>query len=424
MQQSDRVPKINRSLSNSWQSFTALARIVLAGTLVVSCERVEGDVSVRGEPRNEANAVILAGVALARDPDRAGEWATEVSYATTDFEGVFLEEIGTVFARLDQNGTLTVSAGPEILRIGPEIGQVRRVAREGDGPGEFQGVSGLGLNQDGSLFATDHFNGRFTEFGPGGEVRRTLPRVPPYSDGIEVTVLSSLPDGKMLGVPSQWRPARAGRSYEGVPDGAFVRDPVPLLVLDSLGTIVDSLGRWAGLERVNGMVVPFARSVMYHSRGAWTVIGESDSLDLSLYHHDELTLRIHGPGTVAGPSDQLRRQWDSAVVQSLPRFGTAVVSRMAEIAGPPTLPAFAGVLLDDEQNLWIGEYLPMPSGGRQWWIVSRDGKLLGTVILPALGEILLPSRTELLDVAGGRLALLRQGDTGELHVEVHKIKRN
>lgn len=354
------------------------------------------------------------------------EWATELIFSTTSFEDVLLGESGTVFARLNPDGAMVVSAGAEILQLGPQLGRQVKIAREGNGPGEFRGVSGLGVAYDGSLFATDYSNGRFTHFELGGEVKRVIPRIRPYAEGAEAVVLTLLPDGKMLGIPVQWRPARGRGSYDGIQGDPFLRDPVPLLVFDSAGEIVDSLGRWSGLERANGMVVPFARSVMYHSRGAWTVVGESDSLDLSLFHGTSLKLQVIGPGRGVEPSTQLRREWDSAVVLALPELGIgqALTNRMADVAGPPSVPAFAGVVVDDEQNIWVGEYLPIPHGNRRWWVLSREGQLLATVVLPAFDEILLPARTELLDVAGGMLVLMRQGDDGEIQLEVRSILRD
>lgn len=355
--------------------------------------------------------------------DDVKEWATELIFSTKSFEDVFLGEASSVFARLNPDGALVVSAGAEILRLGPELGSKVRMARSGNGPGEFRGVSGLGVASDGSLFATDYYNGRFTHFAVDGEVRRIVPRIRPYADGIETVALSPLPDGRMLGIPGQWRPARARDSYAGIHGGPFLRDPVALLVIDSTGTIVDSIGRWSGLERANGVVVPFARSVIYHSRGGWTAVGESDSLDVSLYHGTELTVRVIGPGRGVTPSRQLRRERDSAVVLALPELGQALVDRMADVAGPPLLPAFGGVVVDDEQRLWVGEYLPIPQGRRKWRVLSPEGRLLATVVLPAFGEILLPARTELLDVSGGRLVLMRQGDDGAIQLEVRSILR-
>lgn len=353
--------------------------------------------------------------------DDVAEWSTDLAFSSADFDDVFLGESETVFARLSPNGALVVSAGAELWRLGPERGSKLRVARQGDGPGEFHGVSGLGVAFDGSLFATDYSNGRLTQFEVGGEVRRILPRIPPFAEGAETVALSLLPEGRILGIPVQWRPARP--SYQGIQGGPFLRDPVPLLVLDSAGVIVDSVGRWSGLERVDGIVVPFARSVMYHSRGAWTAIGATDSLDVSLYHGTELAVRVIGPGRKIIPSAQLRRERDSAIVLALPRVGQMLTQRMADVAGPPLLPAFGGVVVDDDQNLWLGEYLPIPRGHRKWWVLSKEGQLLATIELPAFGEILLPARTELLDVSGGRLVLLRQGDDGRIEVEVRSILR-
>ncbi|HET7275119.1 MAG TPA: hypothetical protein VFI91_08045, partial [Longimicrobiaceae bacterium] len=50
---------------------------------------------------------------------------------------------------------------------------------------------------------------------------------------------------------------------------------------------------------------------------------------------------------------------------------------------PELLPAYANLLVDADDNLWIQEY-PDPSNDRalRWWIYSPDGALLTQVVTP------------------------------------------
>jgi hypothetical protein len=85
--------------------------------------------------------------------------------------------------------------------------------------------------------------------------------------------------------------------------------------------------------------------------------------------------------------------------------------------------AVGGVVEDEAQNIWVGEYVTVGQPSRRWYIFSPVGKAIGTLDLPAYHEALMPSRTELLDVFGGHPALLREHEDGALSVEVCTIER-
>lgn len=120
----------------------------------------------------------------------------------------------------------------------------------------------------------------------------------------------------------------------------------------------------------------------------------------------------------------MRARRDSAITARFgPAVGEAVVTRQESAGTPATTPDVGGLLYDAEGRLWIGGYVVPGERERRWHIFSDRGVLLGQVMLPALGDPLLPSRTELLDVTHGRVALARETDDGEVYVEVRRLVR-
>ena len=72
----------------------------------------------------------------------------------------------------DEEGRLVVAdAGWGEIRVFDAGGEhVLTIGREGEGPGEFQNLSGAWPGSGGNIFAVDGWQLRITEFGPVGEI--------------------------------------------------------------------------------------------------------------------------------------------------------------------------------------------------------------------------------------------------------------
>lgn len=361
-------------------------------------------------------------VTLAADhTDHLPVWETELVYSTKSLDSLVIGEGASLAARLVHDSLLVIAQGQQLSVIGID-GRWRRVlGRQGEGPGEFQMIRDLGISDNGDLLITDFLTGRITRLTLDGDVVQLVPRLAAYAPGIDATVIG-LNHDHILAAPSQWRPARS--EYTGIESGPYTRDPVPLLVYNLEGRLVDTIGRWWGLERAEGIVVPFARSTLVHGAGLATVVGATDSLDVSRYAGRSLRLRLVAPIRPVALTDEYRAAWDSAVASSLPGAGSALVRRMRSVTGPPTLPAVGGLLVDQSRNIWVGDYRPLGVGTRQWVMYTPDGQPQGKVLLPAWGEALLPVRTELLAVSEQYVVVLRENADEELHIEVRRIRRD
>lgn len=356
-------------------------------------------------------------------------WRSTVLFTTAAVDSIVLSGDSRRFparARFAADSSLLIADDSRVAMVTPDGKFSRQFTRAGDGPGEFRSVETLGVAEDGSIVSGDFGGGRMAELTLQGAVTRTISHLEAYGS-MEPEPVTMLADGRVLVVPWQWRPSRG--PFAALHRSPFDRDPVPLLIYASSGRIVDSLGLWPGLERgtlANGVTrfpVPFARSVVYAGRGAFTVIGVTDSLDLSLFQGTALKLRLIQAAAPRRATALDRANWDSVVLRTWGDDGTTIVKAEAGVAGPRSLPAIGGVAIDDEHNIWVGDYITPRTSVRRWRIFSPAGELIGAIDLPAFNEAFMPSRTELLDVALGRIALLRESVDGDVFIEVRSLQR-
>lgn len=364
-----------------------------------------------------------AGVRLVRlaYPNGAPEWSTSRVYSTDGLDSVRLGAGGALHARFATNGTLLIANGGEIVRLRADGQYDRRIAREGDGPGEFRVILHLGIGASGGIFASDFLSGRYTELTDSGKYVRAVNRLRPFGE-LEVEPIATLADGRILALPWQWRPNRG--PIRGVPAGNFERDAVALLAYDGTGETTDTIGTWLGIERFRGLAVPFARSTHYSNHGVGTVIGVSDSLDVWLYEATKPRMHLVRAGPHHSPTAQDLLDWQGAVRRSMPGVGASLIQATKEMPSVPSIPGVGGLLLDDANNIWVGSYVIPGQRIRHWEVFSSVGVPIGRLDLPAFSDPYMPARTEVLDVAGERLALLREDDRGALVIEVRSIQRH
>lgn len=353
---------------------------------------------------------------------RTSAWTTRMVYSTLGIDTLQIGGGESLFARFLPDGSLAIATGPRIVILGPDGSFGRTLARDGDGPGEFRMVSSLGIAPDGSLFASDHLAGRFTVLSPSGELKRFIPRLRPIVGEMDAYPFAVLADGRIVAAPWQARPARKLATNEEA--GGIVRDEVPIVMFDSTGEIADTFLLLPGLERSNGFVAPFSQSAFMAGRGRKWVAGVSDSLDLRTFDGIHPTLRLLARRAAVPASREVRLRRDSLVKEQFgAKTGSAIVKRQAEMPAAGILPDIGGVALDADGTIWVGDYATPGSTERQWYLFGADGRCVGQLPLPVFGSPLVPTRTELLDAAYGRVALIRENSDGEVYVEVREVSR-
>ena len=308
-----------------------------------------------------------------------------------------------------------------------------RVGREGEGPGEYEDIEWIGVGADGNLSVYDGGLGRFTFLEPSGRVTGVLR----FDMTHAIAPLVHLAGGEFLAV-LETRPFR--------PLG-FQRGPLFLVIGDQSGAVVDTLGRWAGKERFvtpGRMIrVGFAATALYAGRSSHAAVATTDSLDVTLYEGTEPLTRIRGGHSPREVTSREKEDWVELALDIYPEaMRPARREVLAQSKVRDTYPAFGALKVDADGGIWIGGYARLEDVERRWTVFGPDGTPLGMLNLPVyrperlkIGqgtstgwgvvelESTIPSAWhELLDVAGGLLAVLRTGKLGEEFIEVYEVE--
>lgn len=323
-------------------------------------------------------------------------------------DGVFLPDGGLLLVNLGTS---------ELVRLGPDGTEVRRIGRAGDGPGEFRWPSWLELQGE-SIAVYDKALRRLTTLGPEFEVTHTR-RVDGGDEFIPLAPLTMAGDTLIAvhGVSGHVR------------SQGEIRDTTPLYRGFGDGTL-DTIGLWPGEERAfatvpqGRLVVPivYGRTLVASGRNGATVISSTDSLAIRRY--DRTGRLLWRTGASAPPEEVGSREveaYRAALVEALPL--RTIDTETAWSSGPvrSTVPPLGALLLDSAGRTWIGEASRPGQRRRRWTVLDTDGTPIGRVRLPSQFRAW-PNKVELLDVSADRIALLLRTDLDEEFVEVWRIR--
>ncbi|WP_425155038.1 hypothetical protein [Candidatus Palauibacter sp.] len=312
----------------------------------------------------------------------------------------------------------------EIVFLEPD-GRVRaRSGREGEGPGEYTFIEQIGVGADGALFVYDRRQRRFTFLDSEGGLTGVQSLDQGTGFGAAVPLVR-LEGGEVLA---------AFETRPELPPG-LQRAPVSLVFADAAGVIVDTLAQWAGRERHvtrdGWNPVLFGATALFAGRGVHALMGTNDSLALTLYRGVEPVTRIRGaysPRAITAP------ERDALTERSLGRFPEEVQRdwrrRLEASTEREAYPAYEALAVDPEGRMWIGDFPPPADPERRWTVLEPDGRPVGVLRLPVLhgrwGSLETVAITsephELVDVAHGRIAVLRRGEFDEEFIEVYEVE--
>jgi len=341
--------------------------------------------------------------------------------------------VGAVFLP-DSSLVLADDGATEIIFLDPD-GRVRaRTGREGEGPGEYVDISRIGVGADGTPYAYDRRHRRFTVMDSNGSVTG-VQDIEPIG---EVVPLARLAAGEVLGV-FEPRPL--------LPAGLH-RPPLLLLLADRAWENVDTVGSWAGKERIadegRWNPVAFGSTALYSGRGPHVVMATTDSLDLSLYYGSTLVTRIRGGSSPREITAGEMAAWTDLFLGMYPEERHPTERRRLQSSTVrSTYPAFQALGVDADGGIWLGDYAKHEEQERRWTVFGSDGRPIGSVNLPVFRpewvqlragamtgygwvefETTIPSAEhELLDVMGDRIAILRRDDLEGEFVEVYEVSR-
>ncbi|WP_419160868.1 hypothetical protein [Candidatus Palauibacter sp.] len=305
-------------------------------------------------------------------------------------------------------------------------GRVRaRAGQEGEGPGEYDFIERIGVGADGTVFVYDRSLRRFTFLDSRGEVTG-VQRLERGSGSGAAVPLIRMESGEILAA-LETRPI--------LPPG-LQRGPVFLVHGDASGEIVDTLAEWAGKERQvsrDGTVwnpVAFGATAVFAGRGLYLLLGTTDSLDLTLYRGLDPVTRIRGGYTARTVTAEEKEEWTRRYLGMFPEeVQPNWRQRLSQSTVREAYPAYGAISVDADGRIWIGDYPGIADQQRRWTVLEPDGSPVGFLSLPVLRPSWMEETVavtsaphELLDVAHGRIAVLRRGEFDEEFIEVYEVE--
>ncbi len=320
--------------------------------------------------------------------------------------------------RLLSDGRIVVGDRDDAtLRIYDESGSYQRtIGRQGEGPGEFLGISGVFVRPpdtiqvwdaslarmtivraDGSLVGTERFDPA-QPGGPGGGVIDGFAGV--FRDG---------------DVALSWTIGGPGEAEEVLPDrtafGRFSRE----------GSLRHLMGQGEGLHRFRRQPDPF--SPFPHAVMVADSVYFTNGVDGRIAVLDPDGGGVVRTFEVSAPSVPAEEAW-SALREVLHEDGReSVLERMP----PPQLqhtPALAGMVADGADRIWAKVYDPTsdsvylgppPGTGGEWWVLSPEGRILASVAMP--------DNVTPVWIEGDHLLAIARGPFDVERVFVHTIAR-
>lgn len=319
--------------------------------------------------------------------------------------------------RLKDGRIVVADGGSRSLRFYDATGaHLGTVGREGGGPGEFLDLAAIGRFAGDSLAVWDAKSHRLSIFDAQGELVRAIAL---STLGLSPRFVGSLDDGSFVLTPGvdPYRKMSERRLGE-------YRDTATFLRFGPDGSLLDTLGPFPGTELFvsqGGVVtmherVRFGRDFRLAVGRSRLYGGDTDAFEIRVLTRNGTLERIirlsQSPGVVLDRHLSAARVADDTedeFAEMPPAMRAALEAAAAERRDIPsrrTFPAFATLLEDTEERLWVSAYPRPLEPGVYWSVFDTTGLWKGSVELPASAR--------LLDAGDNHVLLL---ETDELGVE-------
>ena len=276
---------------------------------------------------------------------------------------------------------------------------LRKLAREGQGPGEIQrrdGVS-IGFTADGKLFFTEYFRGHrwITCLQLNGELDKVLKIDLPGSFGVPDAV--ALPDGGFL--------AEFHVSGEPVKqkDYFLYKSPIKLSRLDKEGKIIAEIKKAEHLTRISSRPDGADSPIPYVPSFAWclnkegkVLFSDGQSTTIEVYDLNGKRLpvvqtQLPEPEKVRDKDlDRWREERKQSTIERNPgwwhQFGSVVEKYTQSIY--KFRPLIGGLASTPEGNILVSGSWDLENNSRDYWLLDGSGKITAQLKASA-GRILL-----------------------------------
>lgn len=388
----------------------------------------EGAPTLDPDARPEMHLEMVASTELNRDPRTGWDPGADVV--------------------ISAEGDLFVSQWHEwhILVVDETGDVVGTIGRRGEGPGEFQQLSAIWLQND-TLVTSDRGSTRVSYFDTDGrflDSRRWAADIPQdyaeYADDIVFFFPGAPPSTILTNGLALMSPNHALRPVENrPPTGAQAGGyRIPLLTMDEGGQVVDTLGWNGSFGTMFGMAsggdvfriaVPFqrtTRTAILPSGGGVVVVREDDSAGPAVLvtrigpSADTILSRSYAYTPTPVTDHLVRRALRESVVmtpgwtpatEDEPAPDGADFERPLRRSGtlPATLPAVTGLAVGQDDSIWLRRE-EREGESVHWTVLDGMGQVLGVVSLPRGQEVVAARGTVMVAVEEdelGRVTLVR-----------------
>jgi len=292
--------------------------------------------------------------------------------------------------RLSDGRIVVANAGTNELRFFDAQGiHVRTVGRQGNGPGEFEGLGIVRPFPGDSLLAYDFNLTRASVFDSHGTFGRSYRVVPPTEGGFGFAV-DALSDGTLI--------VRSPLMFQGgMSEGAQRRDE-DYYTISAAGEFLDSVGTFPGGESFvetardgnNFMVMltqpPFGLTSVLAAHDMQVCFGSGDTYEVRCFLSDgTLTriVRLDLPPRAVTPADVEGYKQQELAEAEDDNARRRLESRFGEMPVRGTMPPYDDIEIDAAGNFWVREYAWQSGIERRWTVFDQEGRMLGDVTTPA-----------------------------------------
>ena len=320
--------------------------------------------------------------------------------------------------RLEDGRVVVANQGTEELRFFGSGGEhLRTVGGTGGGPGEFEGMWGLGRAPGDSLAVWDWNAKRLSLYDDQGNFGRV---VTPSGDvgGFVPRFLGTLPE-RSFSILKGFDPATVFATGGGVRQDSVI---LLRLSLDD-GAIIDSVGPFPGAEQFVSMGDGsfWMRSLLLGKQehvvvgGDRIFVGDDRTGTIRMYSPDGTLRRVIRLGGEPRPV----RDEDVRAYREQSLEGTAEDElpeqrrRLEETPVAETLPAFADLFADRLGRLWVERFDGQYDQPDTWSVLGPDG-------LPQ-AQVTMPTRMRPLDAGEDYVLAYTQDELDIERIQLHPI---
>lgn len=349
-----------------------------------------------------------------------------------------LAQVGGVL--LLPGGRLVVAVGGayQVRFYNADGTHLATAGQRGNGPGEYQGFGGLWLGTGDSVLVSDLIARRLTilsdsgklgrSFSLGGQAGVPMPQGGRFSFALPA---GTFRDGHLLAMQQGFR-------VNDATPGAY-RDSADYLVYTSGGVVLDTVGRFPGIEMEQMTMtfggrtfsapspVPLGKNTIAAVAGDRFVVAKNDAWEMEVRSASgqlQRIVRLHVNPRPITADDQtahrkvtLQAMEDQPMLRSMPsQIKQQMNDRVNHAVYPKTFPFIAGILPATDGSLWVYEQATPGDETRVFTVFDSTGALLGRVTFP---DRFLPTF-----ITGDRVAGSWKDADDVEHARVYAIRKN